>query len=70
MAVRLSAAAASSTPAPGLVRSDAAPIVRVAPARQGQWDERECVDIGGVTAALTIPLNAVRVRRGSALSLN
>jgi hypothetical protein len=70
MAVRLSAAAASPTPIPGLYRPDPAPIVRVTPAQSGQWDTRECIDIDGAPAALTIPLNTAGVRRGSALGLN
>jgi hypothetical protein len=70
MAVRLSAAAASSTPVPGLYRADPAPIVRVTPASSQPWDARECVDMAGARAVLTVPLNAAGVRRGSALSLN
>lgn len=70
MAVRLSAAAASAAPVPGDVQQDPAPIVRMTPARNAQWDALESVEIGGAPAALTIPLQAAGVRRGSALSLN
>lgn len=70
MALRLSAAAASASPLPTTVRADPAPIVRIAPAHAGAWDERECVEVDGVPAALTIPLTTTGVSRGSTLSPN